>query len=240
MDPLNEAQLLVNRRHFFGKLSTGIGAAALGSLLNPALFAADANAGGAKPNGSMKAFHFAPKAKRVIYLFMAGGPSQIDLYDHKPLLEKYHQSELPESVRNGQRITTMTSGQKSFPVAKSMFQFKQYGKSGAWFSELVPNIATLADDLCVIKTVNTEAINHDPAMTFIGTGFQQPGRPSRASRNCRAWTTVEGGSKMRGLVTIRRKPCMTGSERANGSGPLASSLSHCAYRVWATDSARCA
>ena len=133
--------------------------------------------------------HFPPKAKRVIYLFMAGGPSQIDLLDYKPALEKLHNTELPDSIRMGQRITGMTSGQKNFPCVKPIFKFAQHGKAGTWVSELLPNIAGIADDIAVIKTVNTEAINHDPAITFIQTGFQQPGRPCTG-----AWLSYGLGS----------------------------------------------
>jgi hypothetical protein len=175
MDPMTEKQLLITRRHFFGRMATGIGVAALGSVLNPALLRGLAPAG---PAGLVLGQpHFKPRAKRVIYLFMAGGPSQLDLYDYKPGMAKLHETELPDSVRMGQRLTGMTSGQKNFPVVRSIFKFSQHGKNGTWFSELIPNIARLADDICVIKTVNTEAINHDPAITFIQTGFQQPGRP---------------------------------------------------------------
>jgi hypothetical protein len=178
MNPLREEQLLLTRRHFFGRLATGIGTAALASLLDRR-GAAAAQAGDSvmRQCGLPGVPHFAPKAKRIIYLHMAGGPSQIELYDHKPLLEKLHNSELPDSVRMGQRITTMTSGQSAFPVVKPIFQFRQHGQCGAWMSELIPHIGSIADDLCVLKTVNTEAINHDPAITFIQTGFQQPGRP---------------------------------------------------------------
>src|SRR2546426_5211238 len=180
MNPILANRLLMTRRHFFSRTATGIGAAALGSLLNPNLFSALASENETSKLALGKP-HFAPKAKRVIYLFMAGGPSQMDLLDYKPMLEKYHQVELPDSVRMGQRITTMTSGQKSFPVVKSLFKFSQHGKCGAWVSELLPNIASIVDDICVVKTVNTEAINHDPAITFIQTGFQQPGRPCMGS-----------------------------------------------------------
>jgi hypothetical protein len=173
MDPLREQSLLLTRRHFFGRAASGIGAAALGTILNPALFRALASEG--RPQLGRP--HFPPKAKRVIYLFMAGGPAQLDLLDYKPSLEKLHQTELPASVRMGQRLTGMTSGQSSFPCVKSMFKFSQHGQCGRWVSELLPHIAGIADDICVIKTVNTEAINHDPAITFIQTGFQQPGRP---------------------------------------------------------------
>src|SRR5262245_12446724 len=180
MDPLREQSLLVNRRYFFGRLATGIGATALGSLLNPNLlssFASDGEAVG----GLLGQPHYKARAKRIIYLFMAGGPSQIDLLDYKPKLETLHQSELPDSVRMGQRLTGMTSGQKNFPVVRSMFKFKQHGKAGTWISELLPHISEIADDMAVVKTVNTEAINHDPAITFIQTGFQQPGRPCMGS-----------------------------------------------------------
>ncbi len=166
MDP----RLFMTRRHFFGRMAAGIGTAALGSLLNPSLLASNALQS-----------HFPGRAKRVIYLFMAGGPSQMDLLDYKPTLEKLHETELPASIRMGQRLTGMTSGQKNFPVVKSIFKFSQHGQCGAYISELVPHIAGIADDICVIKTVNTEAINHDPAITFIQTGFQQPGRPCMGS-----------------------------------------------------------
>ena len=119
-----------------------------------------------------------PTAKRVIFLHQSGGPSQLDLFDYKPQLEKRRGIELPDSVRMGQRITGMTSGQGTLPVAPSIFKFAQHGKSGAWVSELLPHTAKIVDDLCIIKTVNTDAINHDPAITFIQTGSQQPGRPS--------------------------------------------------------------
>src|ERR1051325_8015085 len=178
MDPLRERSLLINRRHFFGRTATGIGALALGSLLNPSLFAANAEDSREFPLGKP---HFAPKAKRVIYLFMAGGPAQMDLLDYKPKLEELHGKELPASIRMGQRLTGMTSGQSSFPVVNTMFKFAQHGKCGAWVSELLPHTAKIVDDICIIKTVNTEAINHDPAITFIQTGFQQPGRPCPGS-----------------------------------------------------------
>jgi len=171
MDLFRDNALQLTRRHFFGRLAAGIGTAALGSLLNPSLLAST----------PLHQTHFPARAKRVIYLFMAGGPSQMDLLDYKPTLEKLHETELPASVRMGQRLTGMTSGQKNFPVVKSIFKFSQHGKCGAHISELLPNIANIVDDICVIKTVNTEAINHDPAITFIETGFQQPGRPCMGS-----------------------------------------------------------
>jgi hypothetical protein len=182
MTPLDP--LACTRRQFFSKTSTGIGAAALASLLPK-----DALATGLPgfPN-------FPPKAKRVIYLHQSGAPSQIDLFDYKPKLDKLHGSELPNSVRNGQRITGMTAGQSSFPVAKSLFKFSQYGQTGAWFSELVPHMGKIADEMTIVKTVNTDAINHDPAITFIQTGSQQPGRPSMGS-----WVSYGLGSENENL-----------------------------------------
>lgn len=196
MDPIRESQLLLTRRHFFGRMATGIGVAALGSLLNPGLFGALAGESD-KSKMLAGAMRFAPRAKRVIYLFMAGGPSQMELLDFKPTLEKLNETELPESVRMGQRITTMTSGQKSLPVVKSIYKFKQYGKAGAWVSELLPHTSGIVDDICIIKTVNTEAINHDPAITFIQTGFQQPGRPCMG-----AWLSYGLGSANQNLPTF--------------------------------------
>ena len=167
----------MTRRRFFGRAAAGIGGIALSSLLNERLYAAavdpKSSAGGVLPG-----LHFAPKAKRVIYLFMSGGPSHIDLFDYKPQLRAHHGQELPGSVRMGQRVTGMTSGQSSFPCVAPMFEFKQHGQSGAWVSELLPHVGSIADDIAIVKTVNTEAINHDPATTFIQTGSQQPGRPS--------------------------------------------------------------
>ncbi len=186
----------MTRRHFFGCAAAGIGTAALGSLLNPNLLAGLA-AEGESAKLPLGRPHFAPKAKRVIYLFMAGGPSQMDLLDYKPALEKFHETELPDTVRMGQRITTMTSGQKAFPVVRSLFKFNQHGKCGAWVSELLPNIGSIVDDVCVVKTVNTEAINHDPAITFIQTGFQQPGRPCMGS-----WLSYGLGSANQNLPSF--------------------------------------
>jgi hypothetical protein len=191
MNAFRERALSLTRRHFFGRMATGIGATALGSLLNPSLFAAANNAAQKR---ALSATHLPGKAKRVIYLFMAGGPSQMDLLDYKPTLDKLHQEELPDSIRMGQRLTGMTSGQKSFPVVKSMFKFSQHGQCGAWVSELLPHISGIVDDICVIKTVNTEAINHDPAITFIQTGFQQPGRPCMG-----AWLSYGLGNENQNL-----------------------------------------
>src|ERR1051326_428644 len=184
----HDAALSMTRRHFFGKASTGIGLAALGSLLDPRLFA-DASTGGLPDLP-----HFKPTAKRVIYLHQSGAPSQLDLFDYKPKLSNLQGLELPTSIRQGQRITGMTSGQSSLPVARSIFKFSQHGETGAWLSELLPHHAKIVDDIAIVKTANTEAINHDPAITFIQTGSQQPGRPSFGS-----WVTYGLGSENQNL-----------------------------------------
>jgi hypothetical protein len=166
--------MLLTRRHFFGRAAAGIGTAALAGLLEEDLRAA----GPATPAGLPGLPHFVPRAKRVIYLFQSGGPSQMELFDYKPRLRELAASELPDSVRMGQRLTGMTSGQTTFPVVPSRFGFRQHGKSGAWVSELMPHLARAADEICFIKSMHTEAINHDPAVTFFQTGFQLAGRPS--------------------------------------------------------------
>ena len=188
--PLNLAEAIAStRRQFLGRGATGIGTAALASLLNPQLFAAATQ--DKKVHGGLAGLpHFTPRAKRVIYLFEAGAPSQVDTLDYKPTLEKLHGTELPDSIRKGQRLTGMTSGQKSFPVAKNFVPFKQYGRSGAWMSDLLPHIGGIADDICVVKSLHTEAINHDPAITFFQTGSEQPGRPSIG-----AWASYGLGSE---------------------------------------------
>jgi hypothetical protein len=169
------------RRDFLTRTSLGLGAVAMGSLLDPVgLFGKTTNVGPGN-RGILGAPHFTPKAKRVIYLFQSGGPSQVDIFDYKPLLNKMNGEDLPESVRKGQRLTGMTSGQASFPLAGTLWDFKQHGASGAWVSSLMPHTAKITDDLCFIKSMYTEAINHDPAITFLQTGSELPGRPSIGS-----------------------------------------------------------
>ncbi|HEY7329743.1 MAG TPA: DUF1501 domain-containing protein [Gemmataceae bacterium] len=172
MNPTHEHIQTFTRRHFFGRTALGLGTAALATLMNPRARAATAT------GGLPDLPHFAPRAKRAIYLFMNGGPSQMDLFDHKPAMDKLFDKDLPDSIRKGQRLTTMTSGQTRFPVAPSKYKFAQHGKSGAWVSELMPWTARIVDKLAFIKSVNTEAINHDPAVTYICTGHQLPGRAS--------------------------------------------------------------
>jgi len=174
----------LTRRYFFGKAAAGLGTAALASLLQ-----AD------ESSGAMPGIpQFPPTAKRVIYLFQSGAPSQMDLFDYKPRLRDLAKTELPDSIRGGQRLTGMTAGQTSFPVAPSIFPFQQHGNSGAWLSSLMPNLAKVADDLCFVKSMYTEAINHDPGVTFFQTGFQIAGRPSIGS-----WLAYGLGSENKDL-----------------------------------------
>ena len=182
MIPLLNSDHLIDRRKFLNIGARGMGAMGLASLAQPGML----NAAG---RGAMGEPHFKPNAKRVIYLFFSGGPSHIDMYDYKPAMRKIHGIELPDSIRNGQRITGMTSGQKSFPCVAPMFEFKQHGQSGGYFSEILPNVASIADEISLIRSVNTEAINHDPAITYINTGTQQLGHPSMG-----AWLNYGLGS----------------------------------------------
>ncbi|MFC5412988.1 DUF1501 domain-containing protein [Larkinella bovis] len=179
----------LSRRNFLGRSSVGLGAMALASLLNPvkALAGSEENRAPGKP-------HFSPKVKRVIYLFQSGAPSQLDLFDYKPKLETMWGQDLPESVRKGQRLTGMTAGQSRFPLAASKFKFAQHGQSRMWISELLPYTARITDDLCFIRSMHTEAINHDPAVTFFQTGSQQAGRPSFGS-----WASYGLGSDNQNL-----------------------------------------
>lgn len=187
-DPLAITQKL-NRRHFLSKAGTALGATALHSLLE--------GANSIQAASSMTGAGFGPRAKRIIYLFQSGAPSQFETFDYKPKLKQLTGEDLPESIRQGQRLTTMTSGQSSFPIAHSIFDFAQHGKSGAWVSELLPYTAGVADELCFIKSLKTDAINHDPAITFCQTGFQLAGRPSLG-----AWIAYGLGSMNRDLPSF--------------------------------------
>ena len=168
MDPRCEFEALERRRFLMGA-GLGVGAMAIATMLKRDVFAQEGHA--AQP-------HFAPRAKRVIYLCQSGAPSQMDLFDHKPELEKYRNSDLPDSVRKGQRFTGMTATQDRFPIAPTIFKFARRGNSGAWVSDLLPHTAKIVDELCFIRSMHTEAINHDPAITFLQTGSQLAGRPS--------------------------------------------------------------
>ena len=200
MHPFEQHRLGLTRRRFFGQLAgtvgAGLGAMALEQLLGPGrIFAAPSDDAAVH----VPVPHFAPKAKRVIYMHMEGAPSQLDLWDHKPGLRSHFDLDLPDSIRNGQRLTGMTSGQSRFPVAPSIFKFSRYANAqdGVWISELMPHTAALANELCFVHSMHTEAINHEPAITFFQTGNQQPGRPSFG-----AWTSYGLGSANANLPTF--------------------------------------
>lgn len=179
----------LNRRVFFRRGAHGVGIAALANLMMKTGFGAEPVIG--EPKQKQNAgLHFQPKAKRIIYLCQSGGPAQHDLFDHKPLLKQLNGEELPESVRGGQRLTGMSANQSSLPLAGSQFKFAQHGQSGAWLSELLPHHREIVDDVCFVKSMYTEAINHDPAITFFQTGSQIAGRPSLG-----AWLSYGLGSE---------------------------------------------
>ena len=196
MEDFFNKQFSKSRRNFLRKSSLGFGSIALSSMLSPSL-------GIAKNFSSPNIFstnslpHFIPKAKRVIYLFQSGGPSQIETYDYKPLLEKWHGNEIPQSLKETQRNSGMVEGQSSYPLVKSIFNFKQYGQSGAWVSELFPHTAEIVDELCIIKSMKTDAINHEPAVMFVQTGSQLTGRPSIGS-----WLSYGLGSDNKDLPSF--------------------------------------
>lgn len=186
-----EHGLNFNRRRFLSRMSLGLGSIALGSLLIPDLL----SGGGTDEDDFVPGIpHFAPKAKRVIYLFQNGAPSQLELFDYKPKLREMKGQELPPSIRGNQRLTGMTANQASFPLVGSFVDFKQYGESRAWISNLFPHTAKVADDICIIRSMHTEAINHDPALTFFQTGSQQGNRPSMG-----AWLSYGLGSENKNL-----------------------------------------
>jgi len=198
-----EWMALENRRRFLGRAGKVLGWAAMASLLGDRGMSGDARAAD-KPNGyglpssdDLKLPHFAPKAKRAIYLFMSGAPPQIDLWDYKPNLAALFDKDLPDSVRGGQQLTGMTAGQARFPIAPSHWAFKRYGKTGTWVSDLLPNTARLVDDLTIIKTLNTDAINHEPAIMLINTGNMNPGKPCLGS-----WLSYGLGSMNDNLPTF--------------------------------------
>ena len=202
----------MDRRQFLTKTSLGLGSMALSSLLDPGNLLANI---GSNNQAGLGRLPLVPKAKRVIYLFQSGGPSQMELFDYKPLLNERFGQELPASIRAGQRLTGMTSSQNSFPLAGSVFDFAQYGQSAAWVSELMPHTAKIVDELCFVKSMHTEAINHDPAITFFQTGSQLSGRPSMGS-----WISYGLGSDNKNLPEF----CVLLSRGKAGGQPLYAKL----------------
>lgn len=224
MSPLDQYVKSETRRQFLGKAAKGLGLAALSSIVGQGI-KGSVMEGAALGTGSLRSPHFPAKAKRGIYLFMSGAPSQLDLYDYKPEMKAMFDKDLPDSIRRGQRLTTMTSGQIRFPVAPSIYEFEQVGHSGAWISELLPYTKKIANDIAIIKSMYTEAINHDPAITYIQTGNQIPGRPSIG-----AWLSYGLGSLNNNLPTFvvlnstwtGRKVAQALFSRLWGAGPLPS------------------
>ncbi|MEM9886742.1 MAG: DUF1501 domain-containing protein, partial [Bacteroidota bacterium] len=198
---LQQVEKQLDRRQFLTKTSLGLGALALGSLLGGGKLFGSANTPKVTSSASMDGLgdlpHFLPKAKRVVYLFQSGGPSQFETYDYKPKLYELFGKDLPESVRGNQRLTGMSGSQSSLPIAPSLYKFQQYGESRAWVSELMPHTARMVDDICFIKSMYTEQINHDPAITFFQTGHQLAGRPSIG-----AWVSYGLGSDNDNLPTF--------------------------------------
>lgn len=233
MHPIFENQLALTRRQFFGSTGVRLGGVAMGMCAGSSLLAADSAAAARMFPALPGLPHFAPKATSVIYLHMNGGPAQMDLFDYKPKSTEYFDVDLPETVRMGQRITTMTSGQSRLPVAPSMFKFSQHGQCGTWISELLPHTARFADDLCVVKSVHTNAINHDPACTFVMTGSEVPGKPSLGS-----WLSYGLGSESNDLPSfVVLTPTWSSKAAAQAlftrmwsSGFLSSSYTGCALR----------
>ena len=206
MDPLKEYEASITRRQFFGKSALGIGGFALGNLLNPTLL-------GARTIGNENGLpHFPPKAKRVIYLFQNGAPSHVDLFDYKPILDQWHGRQIPDELTNGKRFSTMTGEQINRPVLRAMSNFKQHGESGAFISDLMPYTAEIADELCFIKSMYTEQVNHAPAITFFLTGSELPGRPSIGS-----WLTYGLGSMTEDLPGF---VVMTSRDKENSCGQI--------------------
>jgi len=206
MDSLQDYSHKMNRRTFLSGSVLGLGTTALGDLLGKDKF---------MHVGDPQLPHYAPKAKRIVYLFQSGAPSQLDLFDYKPKLQQMFGQELPASIRGDQRVTGMTANQRSFPLAGTKFGFNQYGKGDVSLSEILPYHSQIADEMCVIRTMNTEAINHDPAITFIQTGSQQSGRPSFGS-----WMSYGLGSENKNLPAF----CVLLSRSNNGDQPLYSKL----------------
>lgn len=193
MHPLEHHRRELTRREFFSRAKMGLGTAALASLFGPSLFAKSNIGAMASPN-AQPGPHFAPKAKRVIYLYQNGAPSHVDLFDYKPKLRQWHGKQIPDSLAGGKRFSTMTSGQTDRPVLGEITNFAQHGQSGAWISDFLPRTAEIADELCFVKSMYTEAVNHAPAITFFLTGSEMPGRPSMGS-----WLTYGLGSEAQDL-----------------------------------------
>ncbi len=209
MNPQQERAAYLTRRQFFSRTAVGIGGAALASVMNPSLFAEMASP---RVGGLPGVPHFAPKAKRVIYLLQNGGPPHLDMFDYKPGMEKLRGQEIPESILGGKRFSTMTSGQKAKLVLPPYAGFKQYGQSGAWVCDFLPKTAQIVDDLCFVKSMTTTSVNHAPAITYFLTGAEQPGRPCMG-----AWTSYGIGCETKDLPAF---VVMTSRDKESSCGQI--------------------
>jgi hypothetical protein len=213
MNPLREHQAFLTRRQFFGRSAAGLGTAALATLLDRDLGAREAKESQPRRFGRLPGLpHFAPKAKRVIYLLQNGAPSHVDLFDYKPKMEEWRGREIPPEIQGGKRLSTMTSGQTSKPVLPPITKFARHGQSGAWVCDFLPHTASIADDMCFVKSLHTEAVNHAPAITFFLTGAEQAGRPSLG-----AWLTYGLGSETQDLPAF---VVMTSRDREASCGQI--------------------
>ncbi|HWY87250.1 MAG TPA: DUF1501 domain-containing protein [Gemmataceae bacterium] len=227
MNPIDDYIRYETRRQFFRRGGNILGAAALAALLGEEKTAAS------EPALAPARTHFPPKAKQVIYLHMVGGPPQMDLYDYKPKMRDWYDKDLPESIRNGQRLTTMTSGQSRFPIAPSKYKFARHGKAGMWVTELLPYTARMVDDMAFMRTMQTEAINHEPAICYMQTGNQNPGRPCLG-----AWVSYGLGSLNTNLPTFvvlvarpsNQDQVQAISARLWSSGYMSGEHAGCAFR----------
>ena len=211
LHPFEEHQAAMTRRSFFGKMAKGVGAAALASMINPSLLFGS-NSLNVPFQNELGLPHFPPKAKRVIYLFQSGAPSHVDLFDYKPMLQKWHGKQIPDELTQGKKFSTMTGGQTDGPIIGAISNFAQHGQSGAWVSDFMPETAKVVDDLCFIKSMHTESVNHAPAITFFLTGGEQPGRPSMGS-----WLTYGLGSMSKDLPDF---VAMTSADKQASCGQI--------------------
>ena len=214
MNPLNEGHALFTRRQFFGKSALGLGTAALASLLGKSAWASPGAVAGTRHGvpGLPGLPHFAPKAKRVIYLFQNGAPSHVDLFDYKPKLRQMHGQQIPDEVAGGKRFSTMLDGQTARPLLGEITNFAQHGQSRAWVSDFLPKTAEIVDELCFVKSMHTEAVNHAPAITFFLTGAEIPGRPSMGS-----WLSYGLGSETEELPAF---VVMTSRDKEESCGQI--------------------
>ncbi len=230
MNPFEEALIYETRRQFFSRTARGLGVTALATM-----FGRDAERCGADRTRRLRLPHFAPKAKRAVYMHMLGGPPQQDLFDYKPGLKDWYDKDLPDSVRQGQRLTTMSSGQARFPIAPSIYKFSQHGQSGAWVSELLPHTAKMVDDIAIVKSLYTEQINHEPAITYMQTGLDD-----RRAAVHRIVAGLWPRQHVRGSPDVRRHECGSQQPADADSGDVGAHVERGISARRSTRASRCA